>query len=90
MRVKNSGFRVQDSGFRVQGLRYLPPLRIVHGDHRHCGDSRVGRDGQLDFERGNVLPSGDDDVFRAVLQLDVPEAWGAIRKARKTSEAMDG
>ena len=40
--------------------------------HRRLRDVRVRDEYALHLEGGDVLPAGDDDVLRAVLQLDVP------------------
>ena len=48
-----------------------PPVRVRDPDDCAFEHGWVGGDRLLDFDAGDVLAAGDDDVFAAVAQLDV-------------------
>lgn len=51
------------------GARALAPLGVGHSDDCGFGHQGVRADGVLNLDCRNVLASGDDDVFRAVLEM---------------------
>src|SRR5262249_7992336 len=56
---------------RDERLRPLAPVRVRDPDDRAFEYGRVGGDRLLDFDAGDVLATGDDDVLAAVAELDV-------------------
>src|SRR5689334_4299842 len=52
-------------------LRHLAPLLVRHGDDRDLEDVGVPRDRLLHLDGRDVLTARDDDVLRAVPELDV-------------------
>src|SRR5262245_53005566 len=56
---------------RDERLRPLAPVRMRDPDDRAFEYGRVGGDRLLDFDAGDVLAAGDDDVLAAVAELDV-------------------
>ena len=60
------------SGFSVTKAQGVSPHFVVGlGDDRGLHDLRMPVQHLLDLDRGNVLAAGDDDVLRAVLDLDI-------------------
>jgi len=65
-------FRHVRAGLQLdKSARRLAPLVIRPRDDRGKLSRRVLVERDLDFHRRDVLPAGDDDVLRAVLDLDV-------------------
>ena len=62
-----AGIRLQ----RDEGAGRLAPFLVRLGDDRRLHHLRVAVQHLLDLERGNVLAARDDDVLRAVLDLDI-------------------
>ena len=56
---------------RDEGARALAPLLVGPGDHGGLQHGRMTVEGALDLDRADVLAAGDDDVLRAVLDLDI-------------------
>src|SRR6266446_5881905 len=56
---------------RDKSARGLAPDRVGPGDDRRLHHLRMAIERILDFERGDVLAARDDDVLRAVLDLDI-------------------
>src|SRR5205807_8867905 len=54
---------------RDERLRPLAPVRVRDPDDRAFEHGRVGGDRLLDFDAGDVLATGDDDVLAAVAEL---------------------
>src|SRR5438105_4848009 len=54
-----------------KGTRALAPDQIRLSDDRRFHDLRVAVEDLLDLEGGDVLATRNDDVLRAVLDLDV-------------------
>ena len=51
--------------------RRFAPFFVRLGNHGDDLDGGMFVEGVLDFDRGNVLAAGNDDVLGAVLELDV-------------------
>ena len=51
--------------------RGLTPLVVRHRDNGNTSDRGVSVKGIFDFNRGDVLTAGDDDVFRSVFQFHI-------------------
>ena len=62
--------------------RRLAPLRVGLRDDRRGEHRRMAIEHVLDLERADVLAAGDDDVLRAVLDLDVAVRLHAPRDRR--------
>ena len=61
-------------GVRLHGherARRLAPSLVGPGDDRRLHDLRMAVEHFLDLERGDVFAARDDDVLRAVLDLDI-------------------
>src|SRR5271166_857390 len=56
---------------RDERLRPFSPVRVRDSDDRALQYRGMGADRLLDFDAGDVLAAGDDDVLAAVAQLDV-------------------
>src|SRR6266545_5241440 len=64
--------RLLAGGELHERLGPLTPLLVGHRDDRALEHAWVAADGVLDLDSGDVLSAGDDDVFLAVADLDVP------------------
>jgi hypothetical protein len=49
-----------------------PQCRVRDPDDRAFEYGGMGSDSLLDFDAGDILPAGDDDVLAAVKQFDGP------------------
>src|ERR1019366_4615165 len=54
-----------------EGFRHFPPFLVGEGDDGDFGDGGVIGQRLLDFNGGDVLAAGDDDVLHAVAHFDV-------------------
>src|SRR5690606_20064148 len=54
-----------------EGTGSFAPLDVGRCDYRRLQHLRMAIEYLLDLEGGDVLAAGDDDVFRAVLDLDI-------------------
>ena len=62
--------------FRVTKAQGVSPSSGRAGDDGGFQDGRVAVEDVLDLDRRDVLAAGDDDVLRAVLDLDVAVGVG--------------
>ena len=55
-----------------KSMRGFSPFFVRNADHRDLLHGRMPQQKALDFDRGNVLTSADDDILEAITDFEIP------------------